>query len=147
MGKQSQNSQQAVLQQICCAGQRDGQRGVQILIDSLQAHIYDDTVVQETSLLLTSLSKNPNNVAALMSIAVKPCMKALEVHQNETSVADALGEFLGQMPIEEDEQWGQALATSLLDKPVGSGSRGGTPLASSPKAAAGGYPLSAAQRQ
>lgn len=149
--KQSHAAQPAVSQEIATAGLRDGHRGVQLLVDSMQAHVYDDTVVQETALLLTSLSRNPNNVPALMAIGVKPCMKALEVHQNEASVSDALAEFLGQMPIEEDEGWGQALTTSLLDKPDSSPSAPlrspGAPLrmpgAPGPMTAAGGYPVTA----
>merc|ERR1712232_481953 len=82
----------------------------------MQAHVYDETAVQETALLLTSLSKSTSTIPALMSVAVQPCMKALEVHQNETSVADALAGFLAQMPIEDDQNLEQALATSLLDK-------------------------------
>jgi len=67
----------------------------------MQGHMYDETVVKETALLLTSLSKNPSNVHALMAAAVAPCMKALEVHHNEVAVSDALAGLLSQLPLED----------------------------------------------
>jgi len=103
-----------VIQHIACAGHQGGAQGVYLLIEAMQAHIYDDTIVRETVLLFTSLSKNACNVPALMSLAVQPCMKALEVHQNDTAVADALTGFLANMPLEEDESWAQESLGGML---------------------------------
>lgn len=96
-----------VTQQIACAGHRNDAHGVYLLVEAFQAHIYDGTVVRETALLFTSISKNSEFVPVLMSLAVHPCMKALEVHQNDTAVADALAGLLSNMPLEEDEDWDQ----------------------------------------
>jgi len=114
--KQAQGSREQVLRQIAGAGHSEAGRGVYLLVESMQAHIYDETAVKETALLLTSLSSNAGNVSALMAAAVQPCMKALEVHQNEVSVADALAGLLAQLPIEEDAGWAQDMTASVMDK-------------------------------
>jgi len=116
--KQSQDHHSSVLRQVSGAGHNEGHRGICLLVEAMQEHIYDETAVKETALLLTSLSSVTNNVPVLMSVAVQPCMKALEVHQNEASVADALAELLAQLPIEEDESWAQDMTASLLDRPA-----------------------------
>lgn len=95
----------AVLAQIASAGSASGSRGVALLAEAMQEHIYDETVVKETALILTALSANADSVPALMATAVKPCMKALEVHEHEAGVADALAGFLASLPLEEDEAW------------------------------------------
>lgn len=95
-----------VVGQIACAGQENrSAHGIHLLVDALQAHIYDETAVKETALLLTTLTNNPGHIAVMMQIAVHPCMKALEVHQREFGVADALAALLARLPIEEDVCW------------------------------------------
>jgi len=91
----------SVANQIARAGRPEGCFGVYLLVEAMQGHMYDETVVKETALLLTSLSKNPSNVHALMAAAVAPCMKALEVHHNEVAVSDALAGLLSQLPLED----------------------------------------------
>jgi len=112
--KQSQDRHASILRQISCAGLVEGHRGVQLIVDAMQEHLYDDTAVRESALLLTSLSSIPGNVSTLFSLAAQPCMKALEVHQHEVSVADALAGLLAQLPIEEDESWARGVETAAL---------------------------------
>lgn len=95
----------SVLEQVTTAGHRDSCKGLCIIIEAMTAHMYDETAVKECALLLTSLSVTPANLQPLMATAVQPCMKAMEVHQYNTPVADALAGFLAQMPLEEDDQW------------------------------------------
>mmetsp|Transcript_88803 Transcript_88803/g.250140 ORF Transcript_88803/g.250140 Transcript_88803/m.250140 type:complete len:604 (+) Transcript_88803:112-1923(+) len=99
--------------QIARAGRPEagGTRGIGLLVEAMQAHLYDEIVAKETALLLASLARSPPIVPVLMSVAVQPCMKAMEVHQNETPTADALADLLARLPLEEDEQWVQG--TSL----------------------------------
>jgi len=104
-----------VVNLIANAGHKDGSRGVFLLVEAMQAHIYDETAVKETALLLTSLSTQAGNLNALMAAAVQPCMKALEVHQHEAPVADALAGLLAALPLEEDDGWAQGGVT-LGDK-------------------------------
>jgi len=105
-----------VLRQIACAGQDNrSAHGIHLLVDALQAHIYDETAVKEAALLLTSLSNHPGHVAVMMQIAVQPCMKALEVHQREYGVADALAALLARLPIEEDVGWAPDLGAGAVD--------------------------------
>lgn len=96
-----------VVHQIASAGNQQGSRGVYLLVEAMQEHIYDEIVVKETALLLTALASVPTSLPALMQAAVKPCMKALEVHEHEVAVSDALAGFLASLPLEEDEQWAQ----------------------------------------
>jgi len=96
-----------VIRQIASAGNQQGSRGVYLLVEAMQEHLYDETVVKETALLLTDLSGVPANLPALLQAAVKPCMKALEVHEHEAPVSDALAGLLASLPLEEDEQWAQ----------------------------------------
>jgi len=110
--KQSQERHSSVLRQISCAGLPEGHRGIQLIVDAMQEHVYDETAVREASLLLTSLSAITGNVPVLMSLACQPCMKALEVHQHEVTVADALAGLLAHLPIEEDESWAKRLETA-----------------------------------
>jgi hypothetical protein len=105
-----------VLRQIACAGSSTGNRGIYLLVEAMQAHIYDETATRETALLLSSLSSIPANVPILMQAALQPCTKALEVHQNDFSVADALAGLLASLPIEEDDTWAQDITASTLDK-------------------------------
>lgn len=107
----------ALLKQIALAGRPEGNRGVGLLVDAMQAHLYDSIVVREVTSLLTSLSRCqtvPQEL--LMEVAGPSCMKAMEVHQSEAAVADALAGLLARLPLEEDEQWshGQALGSSPL---------------------------------
>lgn len=100
--------------QVVRGGRQSGFVGLCMLGEAMEAHIYDETVVREAALLFTSLASNPANVRAIMDIAVKPCMKALEVHQREASVADALAGLLGSLPLEEDEAWAQGANSGVL---------------------------------
>eukprot|EP00747_Dinoflagellata_sp_TGD_P209163 gnl/TRDRNA2_/TRDRNA2_82580_c0_seq1.p1 gnl/TRDRNA2_/TRDRNA2_82580_c0~~gnl/TRDRNA2_/TRDRNA2_82580_c0_seq1.p1 ORF type:complete len:613 (+),score=136.95 gnl/TRDRNA2_/TRDRNA2_82580_c0_seq1:44-1882(+) len=106
-------SAEGVVMDIASAGRADGAQGVRLLVEAMQAHVYDETVVKETALLLTSLSRVPANIQPLMSIAVEPCMKAMEVHKNDLPVADAVAGLLAQLPLEEDEQWAKETSLSL----------------------------------
>jgi hypothetical protein len=94
-----------LLRKITRAGRQEGTRGVALLVDAFKAHYYDETIAKETALLLTSLSRSPGLIPVLLSLAAQPCMKAMEVHQNEAAVADALAGLLARLPLEEDEQW------------------------------------------
>lgn len=107
----------SVVRQIACAGQ-DFRRahGIHLLVDALQAHIYDETAVKEAALLLTSLSDNPGHIAVMMKIALFPCMKALEVHQREFGVADALAALLARLPVEEEDAcWAPNLGAGVVE--------------------------------
>lgn len=100
-----------IIVQIATGGQRTGASGIKLLVDSMQAHVYDETVVKEAALLLASLSRAQSNIPALMHLAMQPCMKALEVHQNDAPVADALAGLLGVLPLEDDDSFGQGDTT------------------------------------
>jgi len=117
----SQSAWAAVLTQIATAGQQEGASGIKLLIDTMQAHVYDETVVKEAALLLASLSKAQNNIPALMQLAVQPCMKALEVHQNDAPVADALGGLLGVLPLEDDDSFSKGESTPKTAELMGIG--------------------------
>jgi len=117
--------QQAVLQQVARAGGRDGCSGVGLLADAMQEHIYDAVVVREVALILAGLARLPAGAKALMAAAVQPCMKALELHQNESEVADALAGLLSELPLEEDDRWAKGLAPARLDDLVVSSPRAG----------------------
>jgi len=109
--------QQDVLRQITSAGHGEGTYyGIYLLVEALQAHIYDETAARETALLLSSLSNTPANIAVLMKVALQPCMKALEVHTNDFAVADALAGLMAQLPIEEDDGWAQDLTASSFER-------------------------------
>lgn len=101
-------SYNCLAKQVAGAGNSQGFKGIHLLVEALQEHVYDETVVKETALLLTGLSRVPANVPPLMQVAVKPCMKALEVHVNEVDVSDALAGFMGSLPLEEDEKWDES---------------------------------------
>jgi hypothetical protein len=91
----------AVASSITRAGLPDGARGVRLLVEALQAHVYDETVVKEVALLLAGLVGNPAVVPVVVEGAVPLCMKALDVHANDAPVADALASLLAQLPLEE----------------------------------------------
>jgi len=78
---------------------------IQLLVEAMEAHVYDETVCKETALLFASLTKSQVSIGPLMTFAVVPCMKALELHQNDAPAADALGNLLALLPLEDDEQW------------------------------------------
>mmetsp|Transcript_87925 Transcript_87925/g.251981 ORF Transcript_87925/g.251981 Transcript_87925/m.251981 type:complete len:626 (-) Transcript_87925:317-2194(-) len=103
----SGSSTAALMRQVAGAGSQTGSRGIHLLIEAMQEHIYDETVVKEAALLLTTLSSVSSNIPALMQVAVKPCMKALEVHEHEVAVSDALAGLLASLPLEEDESWAE----------------------------------------
>lgn len=128
-GHAGPGQQQAVLQQVARAGGRDGCSGAGLLADAMQEHIYDAVVVREVALILAGLARSPSASAkALMVAAVQPCMKALELHQNEAEVADALAGLLSELPLEEDDRWakgGSAPAPARLDDLVVSSPRSG----------------------
>merc|ERR1712232_1444319 len=103
---ETDNPEAAIARQICDAGRSDkSNRGVAILVEAMQQHSYDDLIVKETALLLTSLSRNPDVIPVLMTVAVQPCMKAMELHQNEVGVADALSGLLAKLPLEDDARF------------------------------------------
>lgn len=101
-----------MLQKICTAGSADGNRGVALLVQAFQAHDYDETVAKEIALLLTSLTRLPGLVPVLLAVAAQPCLKAMEVHQNEAGVSDALAGLLSRLPLEEDERWADLVAAA-----------------------------------
>jgi len=119
--KMSHDRHAAVLRQISCAGAAEGHRGLHLIVEAMQEHLYDETAAREASLLLASLAAVPGNVPVLLSLAAQPCMKALEVHQHEVSVADALAGLLAQLPIEEDESWAKGMDAATLGSTLGAG--------------------------
>merc|ERR1711908_86188 len=102
----------ALIKQIACAGNREGAQGIQLLTAAMEAHVYDETVCRETAALFCSLTKVQSNLSALMSFAATQCMKALELHQNDTATADAIAALLALLPLEDDEQWSQGTDAS-----------------------------------
>mmetsp|Transcript_126875 Transcript_126875/g.201152 ORF Transcript_126875/g.201152 Transcript_126875/m.201152 type:complete len:614 (-) Transcript_126875:8-1849(-) len=108
MSAGSESMESTLLQQIVCAGNKGGHHGIQFLVQAMEAHVYDETIVRETALLFSSLAKMPSSIQPLMAMAVQPCMQALEVHQNDAPAADALAGFLALLPLEDDDQWGSA---------------------------------------
>jgi len=119
-----------LLVQISRAGNPDGFHGITLILEAMQSNSYDETVVKESALLFLSLSRVPGNVPAILSLVVKPCMKALEVHKNDAATSDALSALLAALPLEEDDRWDQI--------PTGVG-KGGYP---SPMSAGGQTPTS-----
>jgi len=95
----------ALIQHIACAGNREGGAGIKLLVEAMEAHVYDETVCKETALLFTSLCKVQSSIPLLMAHAVQPCIKAIEVHQNDPLAADALAGLVALLPLEDDEQW------------------------------------------
>lgn len=92
----------SVLRQIAGAGGQSS-RGVQLVVSAMQEHVYDEGVVREAALLLTAIGcgGGAGDVTMLMELAAKPCMKAMELHNNEPSVSDALAGLLAALPLEE----------------------------------------------
>merc|ERR1711865_563037 len=82
-----ESSEMALLHQIASAGDRQGTQGIKLLVDTMETHIYDETVVKEITLLFHSLSRLQSTINPLMSLAVQPCMKVLEIHQNDAPAA------------------------------------------------------------
>lgn len=102
----------ALIKQIACAGNREGAQGIQLLTQAMEAHVYDEIVCRETAALFASLTKVQSSFAPLMAIAVQPCMKALEVHQNDAATADSIAALLALLPLEDDDQWSKGTDTS-----------------------------------
>lgn len=97
----------ALVQQMARAGPEEGSRGVLLLVKALERHVYDAAVVRDAVLLLTAMASVAEYVPVLMQVAVRPCRKALEVHQNDAQVGDALAGFLATLPLEDDEEWAE----------------------------------------
>jgi len=93
---------QEVLRQISAAGSQGASRGMQLVVSAMQEHVYDESVVREAALLLTAIGSagGAGEVNSLMQLAAKPCMKALELHNSEPTVSDALAGLLAAMPLE-----------------------------------------------
>lgn len=102
--------------QVVRGGRANGFVGVNMVVEAMEAHIYDEIVVKEGALLLTSLAADPANVQAIVEVAMKPCTKALEVHQHEASVADALAGLLGSLPLEEDQAFARGGSLDVLGR-------------------------------
>merc|ERR1712137_221305 len=85
--------------QVSRAGGAGGCRGVTILLNAMQAHDYDETVVKEITLLLTSLGRHSSNLDVLMS-STPFYMKILELHKNDAPTADAVAGLLAVLPVE-----------------------------------------------
>merc|ERR1712106_191666 len=100
-----EKNEMALLHQIASAGDQQGTQGIKLLVDTMQTHIYDETVVKEITLLFFSLTRLQSTIRPMMSMVVEPCMKALEIHQNDAPAADAIASLLGRLPLEDDEQW------------------------------------------
>lgn len=107
-----ETADQVLIQQIACGGYREGAAGIQLLMQGMEAHVYDETVCKEIALLCQGLARGQGIIPALMANVVAPCMKALEVHQNDAPAADALGGLLAMLPLEDDEQWSQGIDAS-----------------------------------
>jgi len=109
-----------LLQEISRAGgdNANGSRGIDLLVNAMERHIYDETVAKETALLLASLSMIPSNIPAILAAALQPCLRALELHQNEAPVADALAGLLALLPLEDDAEWSKVPLGSM--NPAGS---------------------------
>jgi hypothetical protein len=121
-----------LLTQIACAGNSGGDNGIQLLVQAMEAHIYDETICKETALLFTSMADRQLSIQGLMTLAAEPCMKALELHQNDAPTSDALAGLLAHLPLEDDEEWSKAPQKVLSDSAIGLG-------AQAPRA--GGYPM------
>eukprot|EP00415_Alexandrium_ostenfeldii_P003305 UN3305 len=106
---QSQEPPSFVLRQISCAGFPEGHRGIQLIVDAIQDHVYAEPPFREASLLLPSFSPFPGNVPVLMSLPSHPSMKARGVPHPGVPVADALAGLLAPFPIEEDDSWPKRL--------------------------------------
>merc|ERR1711904_205817 len=50
-----------LVRQVARAGSADGSRGILLLIEAMQAHIYDEGVCKVAALLLTALARSPSN--------------------------------------------------------------------------------------
>lgn len=108
----------AVCREVITAGRSDGAFGIQVIVEALQCHVYDEDVVREAALVLGVLAGDSFAESALMAFAVQPCVKAMELHQRDAPVCDALAEFVAQLPLEFDEQWSQdALSGQTFDAP------------------------------
>lgn len=101
-----------LLHQIACAGDQAGNAGIRLLVTTMETHMYDETVVKEITLLFYSLSKLQSTIPPLMSFAVTPCMKALEIHQNDAPAADAIASLLGRLPLEDDDAWSKGVESA-----------------------------------
>eukprot|EP00929_Paragymnodinium_shiwhaense_P118747 TRINITY_DN90664_c0_g1_i1.p1 TRINITY_DN90664_c0_g1~~TRINITY_DN90664_c0_g1_i1.p1 ORF type:complete len:630 (-),score=155.50 TRINITY_DN90664_c0_g1_i1:56-1945(-) len=103
-----EEAQLALAWQIASGGADDGgARGLGLIVQAMEAHVYDEGIAKETALLLTGLCRSPDILPALMEVALQPCLKAMEIHQNEVAATDALAGLLARLPLEEDDEFGK----------------------------------------
>eukprot|EP00927_Polykrikos_kofoidii_P024523 TRINITY_DN22292_c0_g1_i1.p1 TRINITY_DN22292_c0_g1~~TRINITY_DN22292_c0_g1_i1.p1 ORF type:complete len:639 (-),score=105.53 TRINITY_DN22292_c0_g1_i1:229-2145(-) len=102
---QGEGGQLQVLRRIAQAGNTPGSvQGIKIIVDAVDAHLYDEAITKETACLLTSLSRDPSLLPSLLAVAAKKCMEAMDLHKNDAAVFDALAGFLERLPLEDDSQ-------------------------------------------
>lgn len=92
----------SIFGQLLTAGHQDGYRGLALIVEAMQVHVYDETVVKEAALFLTGFCESPEVAQFVAALATQPCHKALDLHQQETVVADALVGLLSLFPMEEE---------------------------------------------
>lgn len=100
------NSVSLVLQRLSEASGEDGvPQGILIIVNAMQTHDYDRSVVKETAQLMDLLSKREANVPILLKVAVRPLLRAMEIHRNDAALCDLIANLLANLPLEAEEGW------------------------------------------
>lgn len=114
------------------SGDGDAVRGTEIIVEAVQAHEQDRGIVKEACQLLSLLGRRSVNVPVLLKVAVRPLLRAMEIHKSEDALCDLIANFLSTLPLEEEGDWDKC-----QDDPTRSLMAVGADLSGAPVATAG----------